>query len=165
MQGTPCLRKFSLMKDRPAKVGKKDIYHVVRSLSVVPSHSALYTAEGNPVRSSPTRKITSDSLNKKNYKKESRANAIINHTPTTGVAGAGTPHHLLLARSVAACADGGGGARGAELRLHPEAGALQLQPQHPPRVPQAGQAPHPAHQGPDHRYAARRPHCPRLVAP
>jgi hypothetical protein len=67
MQGTPCLRKFSLMKDRPAKVGKKDIYHVVRSLSVVPSPSALYTAEGNPVRSrsSPTRKITSDSLNKK----------------------------------------------------------------------------------------------------
>lgn len=90
-------------------------------------------------------------------KQKSRANAVSDHTPAAGsgggVAVARAPHRLLLARGGAACAGGAGGARGAELRLYPEAGALQLQPQHPRRVPEAGQAPRPAHQGPDHRYA------------
>ena len=89
-------------------------------------------------------------------------NDVFDHTPAAGASGGVAHHHRRLARGWAALG-GGVGARGAELRLDPEAGDLQLQPQHPRRVPQAGEAPRPAHQGPDHRYDAPLMEYSRLV--
>jgi len=91
-------------------------------------------------------------------------NDVFDHTPAAGASGGVAHHHRRLARGWAALG-GGVGARGAELRLDPEAGDLQLQPQHPRRVPQAGEAPRPAHQRPDHRYDAPLLEYSRLVAP
>lgn len=87
-----------------------------------------------------------------------KKNAVLHRSPAAGAARHGHGHgHRLLGlphgrRGWAARVGGGGsGSRGAELRLDPEAGALQLEPQRPRRVPQAGEASRPAHQRPDHR--------------
>jgi hypothetical protein len=137
------------MKDQRAKHSSI----LIRSTLSLADPCALYKIEISLTR----KKKSTDSL--KNG--ELKANAVSHHTAAAGSGGGAiAPYRLLLARVKAACA-GGGGARGAELRLHPEAGALHLQPQHPRRVPPAGQAARPAYQGPDHRYeVSARPAAP-----
>jgi hypothetical protein len=82
--------------------------------------------------------------------------AVLDCSPADG-AGAGdrvasAPHQRRLFGPGRSAHGGGCGACGAELRLDPEGGALQLEPQRPRSVPQAGEATRPAHQRPDHRY-------------
>lgn len=109
--------------------------------------AALLTREIVASSLSTAPKLTDDTRPKQ------QTNATLHRTPAavTGDDAGRVPRRRRLVLGLAAR---GGGARAAGLRLDPEAGALQLEPQHPRRVLQAGEASRPAHQRPDHRYPA-----------